>query len=66
MTATNAKQKDGGWKRPEECQGNDGQGNKPENAFFHSLDKHSPDFVSFPVNGGLPANSLSVKSVPQK
>jgi hypothetical protein len=52
MTATNAKKKGGGWKRPEECQGNDGQGNKPENAFFHSLDKHSPDFGSFLANGG--------------
>jgi hypothetical protein len=43
---------EGGWKRPEISQGNRCQGNNPENAFLHSLDKHSPDFVFFQQLGG--------------
>jgi hypothetical protein len=39
-----ARMEDGGWKRPESSQGNGCQGNKPESAFSHSLDNHSPDF----------------------
>jgi hypothetical protein len=46
--ATKAKPADDGWKRPEKCQGNDCQGNNPENAFSHSLDRYSPDFGFFP------------------
>jgi hypothetical protein len=42
---------DGGWQRPERCQGNDCQRNNPENALFHSLDKHSPDFGFCPYGG---------------
>jgi hypothetical protein len=36
---------DGGWKIREKSQGNECQGNNPENAFSHSLDNHSPDFA---------------------
>jgi hypothetical protein len=43
---------DGGWKKPERCQGNFCQGNYPESAHSHSLDRYSPDFGSFPQNDG--------------
>jgi hypothetical protein len=60
---------DGGCKRQEKSQGNVCQGNNPENAFFHSLDYHSPDFaldrqasvvtISFPQV--LPSPGLRVR-----
>jgi hypothetical protein len=43
---------DGGWKGPERCQGNVGQGNGAGNALLHSLDNYSPDFGFFPQSGG--------------
>jgi hypothetical protein len=38
--------------KTERSQGNDCQRNNHENAFFHSVDKHSPDFGFSPQNSG--------------
>jgi hypothetical protein len=49
--ASRNRSEDEPWKRPERSQGNDCQGNKPENTLFHSLDMHSPDCGFFTQNG---------------
>jgi hypothetical protein len=43
--ATCKDSEDGEWNSREKSQGNECQGNNPENAFSHSPDYHSPDFA---------------------
>jgi hypothetical protein len=42
-TKMNMEMTNGGWAGPERSQGNDCQGNNPNEALFHSPDRHSPD-----------------------